>query len=490
MSSRTSLLGNFASLFSGQVITWVFAAIVFLVVPRYLGAQGLGVVNIGMTYAALVVTIAGLGMGTAITKEVARSADTVADWLGLALLFQVIAALLLACCAVVVAILTDVSDRAVVAVALSCFCVPFVLMSLTASAVFQGLERMAWAASYDVATKGLTLLLVLTAVFLDAGIYAVLVAMNIGAAAVAIRQFFHIRKLVPIRLSDVSVARAKSVLGEGAPYLVIAFFWMLYSSTDIILLSVLTSETDAGIYAAPMRLFGTMLFVPATIAMVVFPRLVSSAREDRAAYRQLSAFSLLTAGTASGGLMLAAFSSADVLLVWLLGAGFERSGPVILLLSATLLPTALSTVAGRIAFSHDRQSFIAVVGCGAFIAKALLGVLLIPAFDASIGNAAVGAAIGFMAVEWGMVVVIGLCLPREIWTPEIRRRFVGFAIALAAGLVVLFVVKEFADGWVAGSASVTTYGAILLILGVHPVKETTRYLRSAGRHQVDEAATA
>ena len=67
---------------------------------------------------------------------------------------------------------------------------------------------------------------------------------------------------------------------------------------------------------------------------------------------------------------------------------------MIIVLSLSLIPTSISIIASRIAFAADHEAAISKIGIGAFAAKAILGLVLIPLFDGAFANGALGAAAG------------------------------------------------------------------------------------------------
>src|SRR5262245_38360387 len=66
---------NTVAVFGGQVLTWLLTAVTFTLVPRYLGAENMGVFALAATFSTLATAIGGMGMGTVITRDVARSRE-------------------------------------------------------------------------------------------------------------------------------------------------------------------------------------------------------------------------------------------------------------------------------------------------------------------------------------------------------------------------------------------------------------------------------
>lgn len=468
---------NFATVMAGQVGTWLLTAVVLLIVPRYLGASNVGAFNLGGTYGTVVIAVAGLGFAMVITRDVARDPAAAAAWLPSALLFQISLSLVLGACAIAIALMTDLRTASHFAIVVAILNVPFVIVNGTASAVFQGLERMDLGVGYEVAARVLTIAFVGLAILFDGGFYAVMLGATVPSSIIAARQLLHLRRLLPFERFRISWADASRIALASIPFFLVSVFFILYTATDVLLLSFLADERAVGLYSVPMRLFGTMLFIPSAIATVAFPRLSALSVDDRGSFLSLSARAMLFTASASGGMALGAAVMSDDALVGVLGRDFADSGPVILAVSASLVPTSLGTVAARVAFAEGRQKRVSLVVAAGFVAKVIAGVALINLFEARFENAALGAAVGLVVVELGMTAGMLALLPREMWDSVVLKRAAGFVVSLALGAAVLAAALLMTPGWVTAMLAMSTYAVALVVLQVHPIDELLDILR-------------
>lgn len=463
-AGRYSLAQNAVSIFLGQVGTWLITAITFAILPRYLGAHDSGVFSIGSTFGGLAATVAGLGITTLLIREVARDREKGACLVGTAIWLNIILGIGAGTIATAAGYALGYSNLTLFAIILSCIGIPFGLVGGVANAVMQGVEVMRWAAVLDVLTKLSWLVLVLVVVMFDLGVPGVLLgglAMTVAASGLQVAVSY---RFLRFSLKQFSSSSALLLTKRSMPFLMASIFFTLYTSTDVILLSRLADESAVGIYSAPMRLFGTMLFVPVTITTVIFPRLsaLHATNGDKGsslcrATLKLSVFASLT-------LSLAVVSFSDAALVGVLGESFKGSGPVFVLLAMSLVPTSISIVASRMIFAADRQAVVSILGACAFVAKVALGFLLIPFADARWGNPALGAAAGLVLIEIGMTVGMLRALPRGLLNADARSFFTRLGTAaIGAAVVTAFVytVSPFA----AGAAGVAVYLMLATLFG-------------------------
>ena len=461
---RQSLARNAISIFLGQIGTWLIAAATFALLPRYLGANDVGVFYIGGTFAGLAGTVAGLGITTLLIREIARDREKGAALVGTAIWLTVGLGVIAGTVATTAGFFLGYTELTMFAIIISCVGIPFALVASIANAVLQGVEVMRWAAVLDVATKFAGMLLVVMVVVFDLGVAGLLIGGLCMTVGTNLLQVSFARRFLPYSLRSFSLPLSLKLAKRSMPFLMASIFFTLYTSTDVVLLSRLAGESAVGIYSTPMRLFGTMLFVPVTITTVIFPRLSASHAADGGAGSNLGRTTLKLAVFASIALSLSAVSLSDDALVGILGESFSGSGPVFVVLAMSLVPTSISIVASRMIFAADRQVVVTGLGAAAFIAKVALGFLLIPIFDARWGNPALGAATGLVLVELGMVAGMLRALPAGLFDVD-TRRFFGRLGAATLGAAIMTTIIYASAPLAAGAAGVATFCALSILFG-------------------------
>ncbi|MCC7362926.1 MAG: flippase [Dehalococcoidia bacterium] len=487
---RHSLRQNALAMVLGQGTTWVLTAVTLALLPRYLGPEAMGRYAIGISYADIAATVAGLGMATLVTREVARDPARGAAMLGTALWLNVLLGVTAGAVSAGVGLALGYERATQLVIVAMAFTVPFNLVSLLAFGALQGAEVMRYQAVFDAAGK--LALLVATAVIIvfDLGLTAYIGVWVVMSVLWGLPGLFIVRKYVPYDPFAVSLRMARELVIESIPFCSASVFLVFYLAVDVMLLSVLADEGAVGIYGPASRIFGTLLFAPTIIMTIMFPRLSAVAHNAPGRFGELAVTTLkVVGGITIPVAVLAAGLSAPMLRI-LLGGEFDDTHAVMAVLAFALVPTSLNMIAHRVLVAVDRQrAWTYVMGAG-FVAKVALDFALIQLAEAWWGNAALGAAMGLLLVEGGMTVVGIALLPQGIAGPQLAWHGVRLVAAGAVAFLAILVAEP-AGFVVAGAAGVAAYVLTAFGLAVYTPRETVAavaWLRGRGGAEAAEDA--
>lgn len=464
--SRPSVTSNFVAVLSGQVAAWMITSLTFIGIPRFFGPEGAGVLSLGFAYAVVISLVASLGLGTILTKETARDVESVAEWFPAALIAQITLGLIAAGIVMAVLALTGASASRVAVVGVYCLNVPSLQVALSAGAILQGLERMKVAAVYDIVTKGLVLSTLLVAILADATPLEFAILSNVAMLLVAQHQLRRVMRLVDIRPSWVRLPQLTMIARKSLPFATVTVIFAVYQSADVMILGFIADDAEVGFYAAPLRIFGAMLFVPIAIATVVFPRLSAAHEVESGRFDQLCVRSICIGLLSSFGLALLAIGMGPTVLTLLLGGEFADSRAVILIFAIMLIPTSVSTIAGRAGFASEKQSYMWKVGAVCLAAKLALTPLFVTVFAREYANAAAGAALALLVVEVLMCAGMLRVFPRAVLLES--RQVVTTATCSAVAAIASTVFARM----IVGDVTATLLGMLLyvvLLISTHTV---------------------
>lgn len=466
--ARHSLRQNAVAMFLGQGITWGLTAVTLALLPRYLGPAQMGAMGVGMSFTSLAGTVAGLGMATLITREVARDRETGRDLLATALWLHIGFGVASAIAAIAVGLLLDYGTMTRVAIIAQCSTVPMNLMILLGFGALQGVEVMRHQAIWDAANKVFSLVAIGVIIALDLGFYALMGLSVLSAGLTAVPGVVLMHRYLPFRVASFSWPKARYLVVESIPFCAINIFVVVYLAIDVLLLSVLADETAVGIYTAPSRIFGTLLFAPTIVTTVVFPRMAASWRTAPEGLQRLSRKTMQLVVGLTLPVAVIALCTSGPLLVALIGDGFDNSGPVIAVLALSLVPTSLNMVTHRILTAADRQRVWTVVMLGGLAAKLGLDFALIPLADHLWSNPALGAAIGLVIVESAMVAIGVFYLPKGVF--DRREAWLYGRLGIAALVAVAVALAARPLGVIpAGALGSLGYAATVAALRVYTV---------------------
>ncbi|MEM9038271.1 MAG: flippase [Actinomycetota bacterium] len=400
-----SLGENVSSLFAAQIITWIIAVALVVLVPRFLGATAIGQLQIAESVWAIAAVFAGLGTETVVTLDIARDrrrgAQVIAPVLLARALFFIVAA---GAVAVVAATLYD-SDLALLFVIVGCGMV-FAGTAEVGVAALQGFEDLAVQSRANIVSKAVSAVAVLIALFAGAEIETIAIIVGATAGLYTLLLFRYVRRYARIEW-HATVREAMTVARRGLPYLFGGATMVVYTQIDSIVISLLIDSEQVGWYAAADRLMATSLFVPTALMTALFPVLARLHNEDREAAERI-----LDDGFRSL-LVLALPIGVGIIVIarpftrFLYGDDFIESGPVFAVFGVVLAIMFQTILLGQYAVATGREKFFFGLLAAVTVLSVPLDLVLVPWTNDQFGNGAIGGALAYVVTE-GIVLVVAV----------------------------------------------------------------------------------
>ena len=469
MSQTHKIAKNASVLLGSQIIMWLLTMAITIVLPRYLGAVGVGKLQFATSLWMMVGVITAFGTDLLLTKEIARDPARTPSLFGSALVLRF--ALFVIGYGVTIAILhffhypAD-TIKVVCLIGLANLIRQFIAVT---QATLQGLERMEIFAFGEILGNALYTVMGIMLLLTGWSIYAIAALLILTAGVNLTFQLFFLNRLYPLRL-NFEGSYAVALVRAGWPYLLSSFFLVAYMQVDILAISAFVDEQAIGWYGAASRLFGTFLFIPTVYITAAFPVFARMFMDDQWALQRLigKSFDTLLLLSVPIGFGLMVIANPLVLLIF--GPEFANSGPILAVLGIVLILTYQNILIGRFLLSMDRQNAWTVVMAVAMIATIPLDLLLIPWCQATFGNGALGGAISFVITELGMLLAGLTLLPAGALT---RANLWTACRIIMAGLLMVAVAWQFEALFIAVPVLIgaITYGAAVFVLRIIPKED-------------------
>ncbi len=369
-----------------------FAAAVLL--AHLLSVHDYGLVNVGIALSGILVTLTGLGLPDVGARDVAIDPAASNRIVNVVVVARV-AALVVAAVAVGAGVL--IVDTGSIGIVLGAALIALA-MSASADWALRGREAMRAVGTASALAGGLVLILTALLVYLTRSVVVALCVWATGELAGA--AFTHSK--LGSHLVRVSTSQLGAMVKRSWPIGLSALvMYSYYANLDTVLLSVMRSPVEAGLYSAPYRVFLALNAVGPFAAYAFLP-ILARARDTTS---EANADRALLAGTVLLGtyglLMLGGVEiGGHGLLTAVFGARFgaAREAFVILFIGLPWYTMALPVSYGFIA-TQARRPFLA----GALLAGLVnvgLNVALIP--SAGIRGAAIATTVSFFvaAMAW------------------------------------------------------------------------------------------
>jgi len=377
--------------------------ILFIVAGRTLGDVEFGKFSFALALGTIFETLMDFGLHQVTIRAVARDRSQATallhHTLGIKLIWTTAALIALVATATILRSEWDVR--------LACYLLggSLVLRSymLTIRGVLQGLERFGWDSFLVVADRAILLVFGVAALAAGGGLRSLAIAFVLARATALAASAW----MTHAYLGGIGLRFDRAIWRElQTTALPLGFFLVvlnLYAYVDGVMLGVMRTDVETGLYTAAYRVYEGLSYAPSVIAAVLSPRLSAlygGERADRAAHRRLALLGL--AGSTALALVVGviAYRFATPLMTMLFGEDFAPAAAPFRILCLGLGFVFAIWVLHAIAISVNRERLLLTTGIVGLVVNVGLNLYLIPHDGAS------GAALATVAGEGVSLVVL------------------------------------------------------------------------------------
>lgn len=431
------VVGNFTSLLTSEVVNRATTFVLYALVARYLGAFEFGQLSLALSLFFVFQVLAGAGLKTLITREVARDKRSTSQYLvnGSAI---VIACSLLSIITLLflVRLMSYSRETASVILLVSLGVLPFSLSTIN-KAVFQAWERMhyiAWAnVPVHIAKVGLAFLLLRQGY----GLFELVLLLLASYVTILVLEWWLMLRHITRPCVGIDRRFCMAMVRSTTTFLGITGIVALNTSLPLLLLSKLTSETEVGLYNAALQLVTPLIVVYETIMLSVFPEMCRRFATGLKGLKRLSSYMLeLLLATALPIVIGLLFLAEPVLLLLYGDADFALASQALGILAWILVLAAFVHVLGRALVASLREKVTLHILVTSTLLKLLLGLVLISQYGllgaavATLLTALVEAVLHYASVSR---LLFQLPLGRLAWKPALASTCMAVTLALVKG---------------------------------------------------------
>ena len=408
----------------------LFKAAIIIYAARVLGTAGYGVFSYAITLAGFLTLFMDPGINGILTRDTAKAAEgerrVIFDtMLGMKLVLVAIGVLIIA---FVAPLFTTLPGAKALLVIVAVIMGMDTLQSFFSS-LLMAMERMEWyAATFLLMNLGIAvfgfifLLRAPTALSFGWG-YVAGDFIGLAALAIILRRYF-------IKMfSFFSRDRVIPILRAAWPFALSGAFGLLFTNSDILIISWLRSASDVGIYSAAIRVIQTLYLIPGIIQGSTLPLFSRLAKKDNPKFRAALEQTLAMVFFASIPLSLGGIILGAPIMSLLFGAAYAPGGLAIELLMATLLFDFAASIIINALFAFDHQRSLVVSSAFAGALNVALDLILIPPFG--IAGSAAATLIAQAANNWYLWHSMKKINPFSV-LPHLRKIITAAAVMAAA----------------------------------------------------------
>lgn len=392
MNLAGKLGSRFVLLTGGRIAVLVLGLLVTALLTRFLGPEGFGHFRAATAFLALAIALADLGLASLFVREISLPDADQRRLIGNALTLR----LVLSSIALVIAIAAafvlplDAQDRLGIiggAFGFLAYSVHLLLFGL-----FQQKLHQAGVVLAEVSGGLVLVLLILLFAWAGAAPWWFATAMGLSYVFTMIVTVIAAQRLVRFRLRlEPDVWR--HLIKNGTPLAVVWTISVLYTRGDTVLLAILQTPTEVGLYGVPVKIFDSFIGIVLLFVGMFAPLLANTARTDTAAFHLHLQNALGTLSIGTIGIALGIVATAHELVAILAGAEFVDSVPILRLMAALLVVRGMTLMLRETTIALGiQQRLLPAYGVTLVVATAGYFLLIPP-----LGG--IGAVLAFLLAE-------------------------------------------------------------------------------------------
>ena len=401
MSTARTIAKSSILLLIGQIVSLGIAAVYGIVLARYLGVTGFGLLSTAIAFTTVFAPFTSLGLSTLATREVARDKSLASKYLGNLIIIEIALASGTFCLIALVAYVLRYPPETITLIyilALSVVCGGFTAIFYS---LFQAFERMQYQSLGLILSTGATCVVVIWGITAGLGVVWFAFGYFVGSVAVTIYRLIVYSTKFSQPHIEIDLKFWKRILPEALPFALSGLFTTIYFYIDSVLLSVMKGADAVGWYNAPYRLIMVLLFVPTVISTAVFPamsRFHATANDSfRLIYKRYFKYMAIVSVPLGIGTTLLA----SQIITFIFGVPYENSAIALQILIWATVFIFLTAAFLRLFETSNRQMMVTKITAVGMVENVTLDLILIPRFSY------VGTSIATAATE---LTVLLLCV--------------------------------------------------------------------------------
>ncbi len=399
MSSGRTIARNTGILVAGDVIAKIASLAFYVALARYLGNSEFGDFSFAVSLAVVLVTIAGFGLDSLLTREVARNQDEFHPMLWNAIVAKLGFGAAAVAGATAIALIGDYRGAVVATVAIIAVATLIELIGRSIGAALQGLEDMAPIAISGIVQRFSTAALAITAMALGAELVEVAALYLLGSLIALIYWGIALgrRGMRPKELG-LSQGRMRALVSASVPIGLGVIFGTILYRVDSTLLSFLKDNDAVGLYGAAYRLLDSTLFISFFFVGALYPLLSRIGPDTSPSSTQVLelGLKLLSLALVPIGASFVLFASPLVDLIY--GADYAQSAAAVRWLGGATFLYGIGYLAGSLLITQDRQGVLAWAVASVAVQNVILNLILVPPFSFEGAAAATAISQGTLAL--------------------------------------------------------------------------------------------
>ncbi|MFH1182811.1 MAG: flippase [Candidatus Moraniibacteriota bacterium] len=363
-----------------RVMSLALALITVGLITRYLGTSGYGNYTTITAFYFLITAVSDFGVNQILTREISRpnakESEIVANVLGL----RLVSLFIVSSVGILGTFFLPYGGEIKKGIWLMFAALVLSSLSQALNGIFQKrlvMNRIAWR---ELISRFITLGVTFLAVKYGWGIFGIILAMIASYAFVLAASWNLASQYLTLSLSF-DTKYWKYFLKESAPLGIAAFVNFLYFKADAILLSLLQTSHDVGIYGAAYKVLESLIYFPTMFMGLIMPVFSYNIFLRPALFLRIASRTLKAIWLVTIPLVIFLFFLASETIRIIAGAGFAESIIVLRILAFALGAIFLANFFNSVLIVVNRQKLLLFILAGTAGLSLVLNIIFIPYYS-------------------------------------------------------------------------------------------------------------
>ena len=465
MASRVrTVFTNMSWLFMSQIITSVCAFVWTILTARYLGPSDYGIFGTAVSFSVLFGVLADFGVTTYIVRSISTDLENESKYLSNAISLKLFLAIFYLAAILLALLILGWSHYVVV------FCLLYAIENLIKSfqsvmySSFQAHEQIKYQAITNTILNVLTFIFIILVTFTDFGLMGITAAYILANGIAIIYEILTLRKNIIKPKLSFNPEFYKKLLIAGLPFALTGFFYTIYYSIDIVMITHFSGTYDTGLYNSAYKLINVLSLFYSIYTAVVFPVMSKLFKEEKNMLRfgfvKSIKYLLLVNVPISVFTTIYGYD-----LIGVYGGEFTAAGGVLEILIWTVCFLFVNGACSMILNASHQEYSVTKIYVLAAVFNVLLNLVLIPNY--SVYGASVATVLSeilILVLEMYMIKKIGQLPDRHFIYDVLRIIFASVVLGIV--LVVLDL-----NMWIAMPVSIIVYFTVIILIKTVDVED-------------------
>ena len=434
ISEKRKLTANSIALLANRLTQGIATFILTAAIARTLGAESLGQYLLAINYYYIFVNLASQGFKTLFTRELTRNPEITPVYLVSGTLLQLFFGIIGFIVMTGLVFLLPYNDQtSSICYVAAVMIIPFSLSNIT-EAIFQAQEKMHLIAFSTVPIYLLRLLAIIRVIQLNYGVAEVIWILVGSETLILLIQWLLLIKIVKPTWQIDRDFMWKTI-GTARTFFAMEGIGIIASRIDILIISLLSSETLVGIYGGICQLLQPYYIVSSSVSLAAFPSMSKAVEVSKEKQHQIVASTIETLLCLSLPFLVGIFFIGDRLLLLIYeNPSFAKEAIILHIVSMSLITGASSRVFSYLLIANGLEKLHLIEVVITTVIGNLVGIILVSQYQL-LGAALMNLSIGFTNFVVMTYFVYSRLFHLKIW--QIVRRPLVISMAMSIVFVVL-----------------------------------------------------